>query len=135
MEIKDYVKIFRLDQENFQFNRKEFLNQLGKDLLELCKSVEKHPSSVNPETGKIFYADFRKVVKYIEAKFNTLSRYSVKPLSSNLWKAFFATQVVPLRKLWYPDVQKHIEGLKNIPNGQDKKSSDHKKGNNGKGNN
>lgn len=30
METKDYVKIFRLDQENFQFNREEFMNKWEK---------------------------------------------------------------------------------------------------------
>lgn len=30
METKDYVKIFRLDQENFQFNRGEFMNKWEK---------------------------------------------------------------------------------------------------------
>ena len=37
METKDYVKIFRLDQENFQFNRGEFMNKMGEDLLEVCQ--------------------------------------------------------------------------------------------------
>ena len=35
METKDYVNVFRLYQENFQFNRREFMNKLGEDLLEV----------------------------------------------------------------------------------------------------
>lgn len=130
METKDYVKIFRLDQENFQFNRGEFMNKMGEDLLEVCQRQQK----INPATGHIYYSDFKKVVKHFEDKFNEISRQSIRPLSQNLWKAFFATQVVPLRKLWYPETQKRIEEMKNNSSEQDKKSSRGEKGNYGKGN-
>ena len=130
METKDYVKIFRLDQENFQFNRGEFMNKMGEDLLEVCQRQQK----INPSTGHIYYSDFKKVVKYFEDKFNEISRQSIRPLSQNLWKAFFATQVVPIRKTWYPEIQKMIEEMKDNPSKQDKKSSRGKKGNYGKGN-
>ena len=46
METKDYVKILRLDQENFQFNRGEFMNKMGEDLLEVCQRQQK----INPAT-------------------------------------------------------------------------------------
>lgn len=130
METKDYVKVFRLDQENFQFNRELFMNKLGEDLLEVCQRQQK----INPSTGRIYYSDFKKVVKYFESKFNEISRQSIRPLSQNLWKAFFATQVVPIRKLWYPETQKRIEEMKNNSSKQDKKSSRGKKGNYGKRN-
>lgn len=130
METKDYVKVFRLDQENFQFNRREFMNKLGEDLLEVCQRQQK----INLSTGRIYYSDFKKVVKYFESKFNEISRQSIRPLSQNLWKAFFATQVVPLRKLWYPEIQKRIEEMKNNSSKQDKKSLRGKKGNYGKRN-
>ena len=42
METKDYVKIFRLDQENFQFNRGEFMNKMGEDRL---KSLDEELAS------------------------------------------------------------------------------------------
>lgn len=129
METKDYVKVFRLDQENFQFNRREFMNKLVEDLLEVCQKQK-----INPSTGRIYYSDFKKVVKYFESKFNEISRQSIRPLSQNLWKAFFATQVVPIRKLWYPETQKRIEEMKNNSSKQDKKSSRGKKDNYGKRN-
>ena len=59
METKDYVKIFRLDQENFQFNRGEYINKMGEDLLEVCQRQQK----INPVTGHIYYSDFKKEVK------------------------------------------------------------------------
>lgn len=130
METKDYVKIFRLDQENFKFNRREFMNKMGEDLLEVCQKQQK----INPATGHISYSDFKKVVKHFEDKFNEISRQSIRPLSQNLWKAFFVTQVVPLRKLWYPETQKRIEEMRNNSSEQDKKSLRGKKGNDGKGN-
>ena len=110
--------------------RNKFKKEMGEDLLEVCQRQQK----INPATGHIYYSDFKKIVKYFEDKYNEISRQSIRPLSQNLWKAFFATQVVPLRKLWYPETQKRIEEMKNNSSEQDKKSSRGKKGNYGKGN-
>ena len=68
-----------------------------------------------------------------------------EPFTQKLWNAFFATQVVPLRKKLFPEVQKLIEEQKGIIQNdprpgnpyrskQDKKPSNPKKVNYGKGN-
>ena len=60
-----------------------------------------------------------------------------EPLTQKLWNSFFATQVVPLRQRLFPKVQKLIEEQKGITNNrskQDKKPTNHKKANYGKGN-
>lgn len=52
-------------------------------------------------------------------------------------ECLFATQVVPLRQRLFPKVQKLIEEQKGITNNrskQDKKPTNHKKANYGKGN-
>ena len=75
--------------------------------IELRKKREqkkiKQNKSANLTNSTKSYTDAeynKKVVKHFEDKFNEISRQSIRPLSQNLWKAFFATQVVPLRKLW-----------------------------------
>ena len=39
MEAIDYVKLFKLDQENFDFKREEFISELGKEFLEYCQTT------------------------------------------------------------------------------------------------
>ena len=39
MEAIDHVKLFKLDQENFDFKREEFISELGKEFLEYCQTA------------------------------------------------------------------------------------------------
>lgn len=135
MEAIDYVKLFKLDQENFDFKREEFLSELGKEFLEYCQTTT---IGRDNKSGIIYYYRFREIVKNFESKFWAISKLKVgEPLSQKLWNAFFATQVVPLRRKLYPKMQKRIEEQRqlNSHSKQDKKSSDPKKANYGKRNN
>lgn len=139
MEAIDYVKLFKLDQENYEFNREEFICELGKDFLDYTQNTT---IGIDPKTGIIYYYRFREIVKNFETKFWAISKLKVgEPFTQKLWNAFFATQVVPLRKWMFPAIQHKIEELKrspkseNIRDGQDKKLSNPKKENHGKGNN
>lgn len=135
MEAIDYVKLFKLDQENFDFKREEFISELGKEFLEYCQTTT---IGRDNKSGIIYYYRFREIVKNFESKFWAISELKVgKPLSQKLWNAFFATQVVPLRGELYPKMQKRIEEQRqlNSHSKQDKKSSDPKKANYGKRNN
>lgn len=135
MEAIDYVKLFKLDQENFDFKRGEFISELGKEFLEYCQTTT---IGRNNKSGIIYYYRFREIVKNFESKFWAISELKVgEPLSQKLWNAFFATQVVPLRGRLYPKMQKRIEKQRQLNNHskQDKKSSDPKKANYGKRNN
>lgn len=135
MEAIDYVKLFKLDQENFDFKREEFISELGKEFLEYCQTTT---IGRDNKSGIIYYYRFREIVKNFESKFWAISKLKVgKPLSQKLWNAFFATQVVPLRGRLYPEVQKRIKEQRqlNSHSKQDKKSSDPKKANYGKRNN
>lgn len=135
MEAIDYVKLFKLDQENFDFKREEFISELGKEFLEYCQTTT---IGIDNKSGIIYYYRFREIVKNFESKFWAISKLKVgEPLSQKLWNAFFATQVVPLRRRLYPKMQKRIEEQRqlNSHSKQDKKSSDHKKANYGKRNN
>ena len=135
MEAIDYVKLFKLDQENFNFKREEFISELGKEFLEYCQTTT---IGRDNKSGIIYYYRFREIVKNFESKFWAISELKVgEPLSQNLWNAFFAIQVVPLRRRLYPKMQKRIEEQRqlNSHSKQDKKSSDPKKANYGKRNN
>lgn len=135
MEAIDYVKLFKLDQENFDFRREEFISELGKEFLEYCQTTT---IGRDNKSGIIYYYRFREIVKNFESKFWSISELKVgEPLSQKLWNAFFATQVVPLRRMLYPKMQKRIEEQRqlNSHSKQDKKSSDPKKANYGKRNN
>lgn len=128
MEAIDYVKLFKLDQENFDFKREEFISELGKEFLEYCQTTT---IGRDNKSGIIYYYRFREIVKNFESKFWAISKLKVgEPLSQKLWNAFFATQVVPLRRRLYPKMQKRIEEQRqlNSHSKQDKKSSDPKKG-------
>ena len=104
----EYIKQFRMDQENYQFSRPDFLKQLGKDLLE---SIENHPKK-DPDTGLIPYKDFKAVVKQIQKKYWEISQLMPKEnLTQGLWKCFFAMVVVKYRIAHYPDIQVHIEEI------------------------
>lgn len=135
MEAIDYVKLFKLDQENFDFKREEFISELGKEFLEYCQTTT---IGRDNKSGIIYYYRFREIVKNFEFKFWAISELKVgEPLSQKLWNAFFATQIVPLRRMLYPKMQKRIEEQRqlNSHSKQDKKSSDPKKANYGKRNN
>lgn len=110
MEAIDYVKLFKLDQENYDFKREEFISELGKDFLDYCQNTT---IGINPKYGYIYYYRFKEIIKNFETKFWAISKLKVgEPFTQKLWNAFFATQVVPLRKKLFPEVQKLIEEQK-----------------------
>ena len=128
MEAIDYIKEFKLDQENFDFKREGFISKLGKEFLEYCQTTT---IGRNPDTGIIYYYRFREIVKNFETKFWAISKLKVgEGFSENLWKAFFATQVVPLRAKLFPREQQRILELRGSNNRskQDKINSDGKPG-------
>lgn len=136
MEAIDYVKLFKLDQENYDFKREEFISELGKEFLDYCQTTT---IGINPKTHKLYYYRFKEIVKNFETKFWAISKLKLgEPFTQKLWNAFFATQVVPLRTQLFPDIQKMIEEQfaqrGNNRSKQDKKPTNLKKVNYGKGN-
>lgn len=119
MEAIDYIKLYKLDQENFEFRREEFLQEFGNEFLDYCKTT---PIGRNTETGEIYFYRFKEIVKNFEIKFWAISKLKVgKPLSRKLWNAFFAIYVVPYREKHFPSMAKIIAELKSkSPTKQDK---------------
>lgn len=132
MEAIDYIKLFKLDQENYEFNREEFLQEFSKEFLEYCQET---PIGRDHNTGNIKYYRFKEIVKNFQGKFWAISDLKVgKPLTKGLWNAFFATTVVPVRAKLFPASQLKIQELIKNRSQQDKSSSTNKKANYDKGN-
>lgn len=102
---KYFVGKYRLDQENFEFSREDFLSDLNQDFLTLLNASAGNPLVITPE---IFpYHKFRVVVKQMEQKFWAISNKKIGvPFTKNLWSAFYAIYVVPVRDSIYPKVNK-----------------------------
>lgn len=119
MEAIDYIKQFRLDQENYEFKREEFLQQFGEEFLEYCQTT---PIGRNSETGNLCYFRFKEIVKNFELKFWSISQLKMgKPFTRGLWNAFFAIYVSPYRQKYFPAISQRIKELRAIsPSKQDK---------------
>lgn len=71
MEAIDYVKLFKLDQENYDFKREEFISELGNEFLDYCQTTT---IGINPKTHKLYYYRFKEIVKNFETKFWAISK-------------------------------------------------------------
>ena len=104
-----WVKKFKMDQENYFFNRQEFINELTKEFLE---AVQNYPIK-NPKTNAISYNNFKRVISTFRNLWEQISLQKVgKPLSEGLWNAFYAQAIIPQRKILYPRVQDKINAHK-----------------------
>ena len=103
------VQKFRMDQENYNFKRQEFIDEFSKQFLE---ALENYPYK-NPKTSLISYTNFKRVIKEFKTIFDQVSlEKRGKPLSEGLWNAFYAQGVIPIRKSFYPRVQDKIDAHK-----------------------
>lgn len=101
MKTKDYIKKYNLDsKESNKFKREEFLYDLREEFLEKIQiEIKQRKKYSLPFTIN----DFNRVVKNIEQKFNSISNKKLgEPLTDNLFKAFFAKHVVPIRYQYFP---------------------------------
>lgn len=116
---KEFIQRFKLDQENYEFNREEFLLELNEYFLEIlskaiCQNGKlQHPlesvkSSV--QSGKFTWDMFKTCIKQVEQKFWAISNKKVgRPFSKKLWGAFYAIYVVKVRAELFPDIEEKIK--------------------------
>lgn len=101
MEAIEYVKQFKLDQENFSFNRDKFLHAFGDEFLAY---VQNTPDAYCRDPGIPYYFRFKEIVKNFETKFWAISNLKKgKGFTPGLWKAFFAIYVCRFRDRNYPE--------------------------------
>lgn len=104
-----WVQKFKMDQENYFFNRQEFIKELTKEFLE---AIQNYPVK-NPKTNAISYSNFKRVIITFRRLWEQISIQKVgKPLSEGLWNAFYAQAIIPQRKVLYPRVQDKINAHK-----------------------
>lgn len=103
-----YIKKFRLDQENFQFRRQEFIDDLSKKFLE---QVNNYPEK-NPKTNCITYKNFKGILDYYGEVKDEINAAVGNKITQGLWNAFYAQTVIPIRKVLFPRVQDKINTYK-----------------------
>lgn len=115
---KEFIRQFRLNEENFEFNREDFLTELNKYFLEiLYKAISNNTELQNPYQSLISYANsgkftwdmFKHAVKQVEQKFWAISNKKVGlPFSKKLWGAFYVKYVIKVRSDLFPKIEKEI---------------------------
>lgn len=102
---KEFIGKFKLDQENYEFNREDFLKELNNYFLELLEKNHIGANSKSPRWGL-----FKQTLKMVEKKFWSISNKKVgKPFSKDLWSAFYAVYVVPKRAQCFPEIELEIK--------------------------
>ena len=107
LSTKAFIKKFKMDQENYEFNRKEFLAELNNNFKHYVKQFQ--ASSKDTQEG-FTYDKFKKCVDQVEEKFWAISNKKVGlPFTTSLWSAFFAVYVVKMRTELFPDIQEFLD--------------------------
>lgn len=70
MKTKDYVRLFKLDKPFYEFSRKKFLNELGREFNQRVEDTRLERQRRNLE---FTFSIFNKIVKEIEIKFWSIS--------------------------------------------------------------
>lgn len=107
MTTKEYVKRFKLDLENYEFNREGFLKALKDEFLERVILTKESREKSNLQ---FTYNIFQSLVKEIQSKFWAISNKKAgKPFTKELFSAFYAMAIVDIRTKFFPEEQKMIE--------------------------
>lgn len=107
MTTKEYVKRFKLDLENYEFNREDFLKALKDEFLERVILTKESREKSNLQ---FTYNIFQSLVKEIQSKFWAISNKKAgKPFTKELFGAFYAMAIVDIRTKFFPKEQKMIE--------------------------
>lgn len=107
MTTKEYVKRFKLDLENYEFNREGFLKALKDEFLERVILTKESREKSNLQ---FTYNIFQSLVKEIQSKFWAISNKKAgKPFTKELFGAFYAMAIVDIRTKFFPEEQKMIE--------------------------
>lgn len=112
-----YVGKFRLNEENFQFNREAFLYELEQEFIEKLDAA--YLTAARTTEG-FTYSKFKNCIKEMEDKFWSISNKKIgEPLTKQLWSAFFAVYIIKHRKLLFPIIEKEISEKRERYMGED----------------
>lgn len=101
MKTIDYIKKYGLDKNNKSLSKLEFFKDLEKELLERIQEREKN------YPGDLPYKIFQNLVKQVNGKFWAISNKKKGiAFTFELWNAFFAIKVIPIRNKYFPEMEK-----------------------------
>lgn len=102
MKTIDYIKKYGLDKNNKSLSKvekDEFFKDLEKELLERIQEREKN--------YHLPYKIFQNLVKQVNDKFWAISNKKKGiAFTFELWNAFFAIKVIPIRNKYFPEMEK-----------------------------
>lgn len=105
MKTNDYIKKYGLDKNNkslSKLEKDEFFKDLEKELLERIQERERNYTEDN-----LPYRIFQILVKQVNDKFWAISNKKKGiAFTFELWNAFFAIKVIPIRNKYFPEMEK-----------------------------
>lgn len=105
MKTIDYIKKYGLDKNNkslSKLEKDEFFKDLEKELLERIQERERNYTDDN-----LPYRIFQILVKQVNDKFWAISNKKKGiAFTFELWNAFFAIKVIPIRNKYFPEMEK-----------------------------
>lgn len=107
MKTDEYVKQFKLDRENYNFNREKFMEAFGQEFKD---RIEAMITACQKMKVQFTYEKFLHAVKEQKDKFQSISnRKAGEPFSEKLFSAFFALHVIPIRANLFPNLHAELE--------------------------
>lgn len=108
MKTNEYVKQFKLDRENYNFNRKKFMEAFGQEFKD---RIEAMITACQKMKVQFTYEKFLHAVKEQQDKFWSISNKKAggEPFSEKLFSAFFALHVIPIRANLFPNLHAELE--------------------------
>lgn len=105
MKTNDYIKKYGLDKNNkslSKLEKDEFFKDLEKELLERIQERARNYTEDN-----LPYKIFQNLVKQVNDKFWAISNKKKGiAFTFELWNAFFAIKVIPIRNKYFPEMEK-----------------------------
>lgn len=107
MKTNEYVKQFKLDRENYNFNREKFMEAFGQEFKD---RIEAMITACQKMKVQFTYEKFLHAVKEQQDKFRSISNKKAgEPFSEKLFSAFFALHVIPIRANLFPNLHDELE--------------------------
>lgn len=107
MKTAEYVKQFKLDKPNYNFNREKFMEAFGQEFKD---RIEATITACKKMQVQFTYERFLHAIKEQQDKFWNISNKKVgEPFSEGLFSAFFALHVIPLRASLFPNIHAKLE--------------------------
>lgn len=107
MKTQEYVKQFKLDVPNYQFNREKFMEAFGQEFRD---RIEATITACKKMHVAFTYEKFKHLVKEQQDKFWSISNKKIgEPFTEKLFSAFFAIHVIPIRAELFPNIHAELE--------------------------